>query len=73
LKGTLLANHSSQGRGRLVLLQIGLFCQNEETNESPEENHLSERQDHLAHCFPVNIASVFEWNVSYNFDVSTCG
>jgi hypothetical protein len=38
----------------------------------PKENHLCEKQELLAHCFPVSIAILFERKTSSNLGFSRC-
>jgi hypothetical protein len=51
-------------------VQICLFSWVEKTHVSIKENHLCQKQEHLAHCFTMITELVFEWNNYCNLGVS---
>jgi hypothetical protein len=53
------------GEDRLTLFPIGLFSEVDGTQVSFEEDYVGYKQEHLVHCFPVRIVSVFENRTFY--------
>jgi hypothetical protein len=66
LKGILPANHSFQGGGRLMLLQIGLFRLGEETHVYLERKATELEAGASSSLFTVRIELVFERNTFCN-------